>query len=121
MAPYPIEGRTVLVTGAAQGIGAGVAERLHAAGANVVLVDREAERLELAVRRMGDRAASFVADVREEEQLDRAVAGAVDRFGGVDVAIANAGVGQVGTFADSPQEEIERAIEVNLMGTLRTD
>jgi NAD(P)-dependent dehydrogenase (short-subunit alcohol dehydrogenase family) len=118
---YEVRGRTVLVTGAARGIGAGAAERLHARGANVVLVDREAEPLESLSGRLGERSAWFVADVRESAQLEQAVAGAKERFGGIDVAIANAGVGQVGPLAAASLEEIERTIDVNLLGVWRTD
>jgi NAD(P)-dependent dehydrogenase (short-subunit alcohol dehydrogenase family) len=118
---FEVCGRTVLITGAARGIGAAVAERLHARGANVVLVDREAVRLEVLTGRLGERAAWFLADVREQEQLQEAVEGAVERFGGIDVAIANAGVGHVGALASSPAEEIERTIAVNLLGAWRTN
>ena len=61
---WEIEGRTVLITGAARGIGADAAERLHARGANVALVGLEPERLEALAARLGaDRAAAFEADV----------------------------------------------------------
>jgi NAD(P)-dependent dehydrogenase (short-subunit alcohol dehydrogenase family) len=120
-APYEIEGRTVFITGAARGIGAASAQRLHARGANVALVGLEPERLEELAARLGDRAAAFEADVTDYEALERAVKGTVERFGALDVAIANAGLAFVGALATSPIEQIERTLAVNLLGVWRTD
>jgi NAD(P)-dependent dehydrogenase (short-subunit alcohol dehydrogenase family) len=120
--PYEVNGRTVFITGAARGIGAATAERLHAGGANVALVGLEPERLEaLADRLGGDRAAWFEADVSDFEALERAVAGTVERFGGIDVAIANAGLAFLGPLATAPIEQVERTLAVNLLGVWRTD
>ena len=118
---YDVANRTVLITGAARGIGAAAAERLHRKGANVALVGLEPERLEVLAARLGDRAAWFEADVADREALDEAVDGAVARFGGIDVAIANAGVHFVGALATAPVEQVERELEVNLLGVWRTD
>src|SRR5271167_3365127 len=96
---YEVNGRTVFITGAARGIGAAAAERLHRRGANVALVGLEPERLQALAARLGDRAAAFEADVSEIDALQRAVAGTVERFGGIDVAIANAGVQFNGALA----------------------
>jgi NAD(P)-dependent dehydrogenase (short-subunit alcohol dehydrogenase family) len=121
-APFVVAGRTVFITGAARGIGAAAAERLHAKGANVALVGLEPDRLAAQVKRLGEeRAAWFEADVTDFAALESAVAGTVERFGGVDVAIANAGVAFVGGLADSPMEEIERTLAVNMLGVWRTD
>jgi NAD(P)-dependent dehydrogenase (short-subunit alcohol dehydrogenase family) len=113
--------RTVFITGAARGIGAATAERLHARGDNVALAGLEPERLEALAQRLGDRAAFFEADVTDRDALDAAVAGAVDRFGAIDVAIANAGIHSTGSLLTADAERIERTIEVNLFGVLRTD
>jgi NAD(P)-dependent dehydrogenase (short-subunit alcohol dehydrogenase family) len=112
---------TVFITGAARGIGAATAERLHARGDNVALVGLEPERLEALAARLGDRAASFEADVTDREALDAAVAGTVERFGGIDVAIANAGIHTTGSLLGGDANRIERTLEVNLFGVLRTD
>jgi len=120
-APFDVNGRTVFVTGAARGIGAATAERLHAKGANVALVGLEPERLEELAARLGDRAAWFEADVTDVEALERAVAGAVERFGAIDVAVANAGLSFVGALSTAPVEQIERILAVNLLGVWRTD
>lgn len=119
--PYEIAGRTVFITGAARGIGAATAERLHGRGANVALVGLEPERLRALAQRLGERAAAFDADVTDPDALTRAVAGAVERFGGIDVAIANAGVAFTGSLINAPVEQIERTLAVNLLGVWRTD
>lgn len=118
---FDVTGRTVFITGAARGIGAGTAQRLHGLGANVALVGLEPELLAALAARLGDRAAAFEADVTDLAALERAVAGTVDRFGGIDVAIANAGIAYVGRLATAPIEQVERTLEVNLMGVWRTD
>jgi len=117
---YDVNGRTVLITGAARGIGAASAERLHGLGANVALVGLEPEQLEELSARLGDRAAFYEADVTDLAALERAVADAVKRFGALDVAIANAGIHFIGAFATAPIEQLEREIDVNLYGVLRT-
>lgn len=120
-APYDVAGRTVFITGAARGIGAASARRLHAAGANVALVGLEPDLLERLAAELGDRAAAFEADVTDFEALQRAVSATVRAFGGIDVAIANAGISFIGRLATAPIEQVERALEVNLMGVWRTD
>jgi len=121
MGELQAHGRTVLITGAARGIGAAAAERLHACGASVALVGLEPARLEENAARLGERAAFFEADVTDLEALERAVQGTVERFGAIDVAIANAGISFTGTLATAPVEQVERTIDVNLMGVWRTD
>jgi NAD(P)-dependent dehydrogenase (short-subunit alcohol dehydrogenase family) len=102
MARYEVSGRTVFITGAARGIGAESARRLHARGANVALVGLEPDRMEALAAELGDRAAVFVADTTDTGALERAVAGAVQRFGGVDVGIANAGIQMTGAVLSAP-------------------
>jgi NAD(P)-dependent dehydrogenase (short-subunit alcohol dehydrogenase family) len=118
---YDVNGRTVFITGAARGIGAAAAERLHAKGANVALVGLEADRLQANAAALGDRAEAFEADVTDLAALEQAVAGTVDRFGGIDVAVANAGIAFGGDLAGSPIEHVERVLAVNLLGVWRTD
>jgi NAD(P)-dependent dehydrogenase (short-subunit alcohol dehydrogenase family) len=119
---FDVRGRTVFITGAARGIGAATAERLHGRGANVALVGLEPERLEALATRLGpDRAAWFEADVTDFDALERAVAGTAERFGGIDVAIANAGLAFMGALATAPVEQVERTFAVNLLGVWRTD
>jgi len=110
---YEIEGRTVLITGAARGIGAQTAQALHGRGANVALVGLEAQRLEALAAQLGDRCACFEADVTDPAALERAVAGTV--------RIANAGIHIEGALATMDPEKVERVLEVNLLGVWRTD
>ena len=118
---YDVNGKVAFVTGAARGIGFEAAKRLHARGASVALVGLEPDELNARVAELGgDRAAAFHADVTDPEQLAAAVDGTVARFGGIDVAIANAGVSNVGTVAGMAVEDFERVIEVNLLGVWRT-
>jgi NAD(P)-dependent dehydrogenase (short-subunit alcohol dehydrogenase family) len=118
---FDVAGRTVFITGAARGIGAAAADRLHASGANVALVGLEPERLQENAARLGDRAAWFEADVTDLDALQRAVGATVERFGGIDVAIANAGIAFTGALASGPVEHVERTLAVNLLGVWRTD
>ncbi len=117
---YEIENRTVLITGAARGIGAESAVRLHAAGANVALVGIEPARLEALAGRLGERALWHEADVTDAEAMREAVARTKERFGGIDVSIANAGVHWTGPVASTPLETLERELEINLLGVVRT-
>ena len=118
---FHVAGRTVFITGAARGIGAGSARRLHAAGANVSLVGLEPAKLAALAEQLGPRAAWFEADVTDYDAIVAAVEGTVARFGAIDVAIANAGLQFMGRMATMPREQFERTIEVNLLGVWRTD
>jgi NAD(P)-dependent dehydrogenase (short-subunit alcohol dehydrogenase family) len=120
-APFDVRGRTVFITGAARGIGAATAERLHRKGANVALVGLEPQKLRELAARLGERAEAFEADVTDFQALTRAVDDTVARFGGIDVAIANAGVAFTGSLINAPIEQVERTLAVNLLGVWRTD
>jgi NAD(P)-dependent dehydrogenase (short-subunit alcohol dehydrogenase family) len=117
---YEVRGRTVLVTGAARGIGAETARRLHGRGANVVLCGLEPEELERRAAELGDRAAWFEADVTDLAALEDVAERAVGRFGGIDVVVANAGVAPNGSVASIDPAAFDRTIEVNLLGVFRT-
>jgi len=117
---WPVAGRTVLVTGAARGIGAETARQLVARGANVALAGLEPELLERRAAELGERAAWFETDVTDAGALEATVAGTVERFGGLDVVVANAGVVANGTVATIDPAAFEKTIEVNLLGVWRT-
>ncbi len=118
---FQIAGKTVFITGAARGIGAGAAERLYARGANVALAGLEPDLLNALAGRLGQRALAIEVDVTDFEGLQDAVGRTVERFGGIDVGIANAGISFTGPLSSAPMEQVERTFAVNLMGVWRTD
>ncbi|HEV3376866.1 MAG TPA: SDR family oxidoreductase [Thermoleophilaceae bacterium] len=117
---WGVMGKTVLITGAARGIGAESARRLAARGANVALVGLEPEELARVAAQCGTKAAWFEADVTDWDALERAVQGAVERFGGIDVVMANAGVAPAGMTRSIDPKAFERTVEINLLGVWRT-
>jgi NAD(P)-dependent dehydrogenase (short-subunit alcohol dehydrogenase family) len=117
---YDLSGRVALVTGPARGIGEAVARGLAAGGARLALVGLERGRLEAMAVELGPGHAWFECDVTQQAALDRAVSGTVESLGGIDVVVANAGIGSFGTVAAMPLEAQARVIEVNLVGVLRT-
>lgn len=114
-----LDGKVVLITGAARGIGAETARRLAARGARISLVGLEPDLLASVAAELAD-ARWFEADVTDQEAVDRAVAGTVAAFGGIDIVVTNAGIANHGTVAVSPVAALARTIEVNLLGTVRT-
>lgn len=114
-----IEGRRVLITGAARGIGAETARRLHARGARVALVGLEPELLAALAAECGQ-APWFECDVTSRAQVEEAVEGAVGGLGGLDVVMANAGVAGAVPIVGGDPAIFERTIAVNLMGVYYT-
>jgi NAD(P)-dependent dehydrogenase (short-subunit alcohol dehydrogenase family) len=120
MANYPVAGKSVLITGAARGIGAETARRLAAKGAKVSLVGLEPEELERVAAQCGSDAIFFDTDVTDWDALERAASGTVERFGGIDVVMANAGIASAGLVVNTDPAAWERVVEVNLFGVWRT-
>ncbi len=118
MAIIDLSGKAALITGAASGIGRAAAQLFSAAGASLVLVDR-AEAVEATrdmVRAAGGAAEAIVGDVADKALVDRAVALATSRFGGLHATFANAGVGGgLVTLLDQTVEEWEQVLRVNLI------
>jgi NAD(P)-dependent dehydrogenase (short-subunit alcohol dehydrogenase family) len=115
-----LEGKVALVTGAARGIGAETARRLAARGARVALMGLEPEELARVAAGCGAEAAWYEADVTDRAAVESAVAGAAERFGGIDVLVANAGSAAFGTVRSIDPDAFERTIDINLLGTWRT-
>jgi NADP-dependent 3-hydroxy acid dehydrogenase YdfG len=107
-----LAGKVALVTGASRGIGAAVARALAAAGVRLALASRSGDDLGL------DGAVARLCDVRRPEDLEALAAEAVERFGGIDILVANAGVGAYGPFLELPADQLEEMIDVNVKGTL---
>lgn len=116
-----VTGKVALITGAANGIGAEVARRLHDKGAKLVLTDVDETLLkELAARLGEDRVLPVVADVREFASMQSAVEQGVDRFGGIDIAMANAGISTYGSVLQVDPAAFQTLIDVNVVGVFNT-
>jgi NAD(P)-dependent dehydrogenase (short-subunit alcohol dehydrogenase family) len=110
--------RTVFITGAARGIGEHVARVAAARGARVFLAGLEPSRLDALATELGG--AWHECDVTDQASLAAAVRACVERTGGIDVVVANAGIANLGTVAVSDVEALVRTIDVNLNGVVRT-
>ncbi len=119
---FDLNGKVALVTGGARGIGFETARQMHLRGASVVVVDLDAEQAREAAERIGARAIGIGSDVTDHAAIMQAVAETVERFGGLDVVVANAGIAQsqVATVRGIGGEEWERVFEVDMMGVWRT-
>lgn len=111
---HELEGKVAMVTGASRGIGAAVARTLAGAGVRLGLGSRSGRDLGI------DGAVARPCDVRDPAALEALAAATVDRFGGLDILIVNAGVGAYGPFLDLPAEDLEEMIDVNVKGALYT-
>src|SRR4051794_23759766 len=113
-------GRSVLVTGAADGIGFAIAARFARAGDRVALLDSDARKLEAAIAQLqaeSQNVVGHVADVRDSESVQGAVDWTVSRFGRIDVAVSNAGVYPNRPVVEMDENEWDRVMDTNLKGT----
>jgi NAD(P)-dependent dehydrogenase (short-subunit alcohol dehydrogenase family) len=116
-----VNSQVVFITGGGQGIGAEVARRLHAKGAKLVLTDLDEVALAARSAELGDeRVLTVVADVRDLAAMQAAAGQAVDKFGGIDVVVANAGIGSYGSVLQVDPEAVKRLLDVNLLGVFHT-
>ena len=120
----PLAGKRALVTGGSRGIGAAIARRLAADGADVAITYEKsadlAEALATELRAAGRKAVAIQADAGTPAGAQAAVEGAVAGLGGLDILVNNAGIGRMGAFADQPLEEISALLNVNVLGVMLT-
>jgi 3-oxoacyl-[acyl-carrier protein] reductase len=113
-----LKGQTAVITGGAQGLGFAIAERFVAEGARVVLGDVNLEATESAAAQLGDGAALAVrCDVTSGADVDSLISTAVDRFGGLDIMVNNAGITRDATMRKMTDDEFDQVIAVHLKGT----
>jgi 3-oxoacyl-[acyl-carrier protein] reductase len=109
-----LEGKVALVTGASRGIGAAVARRLDGEGVRLGLASRSGDDLGI------EGSVARPCDVRDRAAVGAIVDATVERFGRLDIVVANAGVGSYGPFLELPQDELDEILDVNVKGTFNT-
>lgn len=116
-----LTGKIVFITGGARGIGADVARRLRRKGAKLVLTDNDAQPLAELAAEFGDsHVLTAVADVRDLVAMQAVAARAVERFGGIDIVLANAGIATFGSVLNVDPEAVKRLIDINVLGVFHT-
>jgi NAD(P)-dependent dehydrogenase (short-subunit alcohol dehydrogenase family) len=117
----PVSGKVALITGGANGVGAEVARRLHAKGAKLVLTDLDDGQLKEMANTLGeDRVLTVVADVRDLSAMQSAVDKGIERFGGIDIVMANAGIATKGSVLAVDPQAFKTLIDVNVVGVFHT-
>ncbi len=122
MPAFDLNGKVAMVTGAARGIGFETARQMQMRGASVAVLDLDPQQAADAAERIGARTIGIGADVTDQGAMMAAVAEVVDKFGGLDCVVANAGIAQksISTVYSMSGEEWERVLEVDLLGVFRT-
>ncbi|EOG1982956.1 acetoin reductase [Proteus mirabilis] len=116
-----LNGKVILVTGAAQGIGRGIALRLAKEGADIALVDLKADKLSdvaKEIEALGRKVTTFAADISNRDEVFAAVEHAEKTLGDFDVMINNAGIAQVKPLADVTPEDMDRIFKINVNGVM---
>ncbi len=115
-----LAGKITIVTGAAQGFGKGIAEELYKEGAIIVIADMNQPLAEQVATEMGERAYAIAVNVSDEESVANLVAQTVEKFGGLDLMIANAGVVRSGPLATFEKKDMDFVTSINYTGLFLT-
>ncbi|MCB8746383.1 bifunctional aldolase/short-chain dehydrogenase [Rhodoferax sp. U2-2l] len=118
-AAKPLQGRVVVVTGAGSGIGAATARAFAAQGAELALLDVDAAAAQAVAKSIGRQALGLLCDVTDAASVQSAFAAVVQRFGGVDIVVSNAGVALPGGMLTLPDESLRQSFEVNFFAHQR--
>lgn len=116
-----LKGKVVLITGAARGIGRGIALRLAREGSHLLLVDiniDELKKVKKEIDNLNCKAEIFISDISQRNEVYNAVAYATEKLGGFDVMINNAGISQVKKIADVLPEDFHRILDINVGGVI---
>jgi short-subunit dehydrogenase len=113
-------GTRAIVTGASKGIGRATARALAARDAKLGLIARGEDELERLAGELGEDATALTADVADRESISAAVSKFTEREGGLDLAIANAGIARYAPFTEQDPEDVERMVSTNVLGTINT-
>ena len=111
-----LKGKIAIVTGASQGIGAGIADVLVREGATVVVAGRNAEAAAAKAAELGGQCTSFAVDIAEVDRLQALVDFTLEQFGRIDILVNNAGVTKRVDFLEIEEEEFDRVVDTNLKG-----
>jgi NAD(P)-dependent dehydrogenase (short-subunit alcohol dehydrogenase family) len=111
-----LEGKTALVTGGGSGLGRGICLRFAKEGAAIVAADIDIAGAEETAREAGSQSMAILADVRHKPDCEEMARATVERFGRIDIFVANAGIARSGTVLDMPEEEWDDLMAVNLKG-----
>ncbi|MUL48603.1 SDR family oxidoreductase [Mycobacterium sp. CBMA293] len=114
-----LQDRRAIVTGAAQGIGRAIANRLVAGGARVALVDINGDGAAAAAAELGNGCVAITCDVRSTEQVNAAVAAATEAFGGLDLLVNNAGIEIAKPVTELTDDDFISILDINVVGTFR--
>ncbi len=115
-----LAGKITIVTGAAQGFGKGIAEELYKEGATIIIADMNQPLAEQVAAEMGERAYAIPVNVSDEESVANLVAQTVEKFGGLDLMVANAGVVRSGPIAEFEKKDFEFVTAINYTGLFLT-
>lgn len=119
-----LHGKVAFVTGGAAGIGQSIVQRLHQAGAQVMIVDQQKDLANNLAEELNtvrtDSAASFALDISKSQEVTAAVTATIDRFKTIDILVNNAGIYPFTTLADMTEDDFMKVIDVNLRGVFLT-